>query len=58
MNGKWSGNSFLLGFSTKVKPNINSVESSSTNRVINGHPLDGARVGAGSLWSIKGELFM
>jgi hypothetical protein len=42
---------FLTELVTKVKPNINSVEvhpQLSYNR----HPVDGALVGAGSLWPI------
>jgi hypothetical protein len=41
---------FLQKLVTKVKPNINSVEvhpQLSKNRM---HPVDGAMVGAGSLW--------
>jgi hypothetical protein len=34
---------------TKVKPNINSVEVH-PQLSKNGHPVDGALVGAGSLW--------
>jgi len=33
-----------------VKPNINSVEEVHLQLSNNGHPLDGALVGAGSLW--------
>jgi len=35
---------------TKVKPNINSVEVH-PQLSNNGHPVDGAMVGAGSVWS-------
>ncbi len=35
---------------TKVKPNINSVEVHPQQSNNNGHPVDGALVGAGSLW--------
>ncbi len=34
---------------TKVKPNINSVEVH-PQLIYNGHPVDGAMVGASSLW--------
>jgi hypothetical protein len=37
---------------TKVKPNINSVEVH-PQLSNNGHPVDGALVGAGSLWPTK-----
>jgi hypothetical protein len=41
---------FPIELVTNVKPNINSVEVHPQLRN-NGHPLDGAQVGAGSLWS-------
>jgi hypothetical protein len=37
------------GLVTKMKPNINSVEFH-PQLSTNGHPVDGALVGAGSLW--------
>jgi hypothetical protein len=41
---------------TKVKPNINSVEVH-PQLINNGHPMDGALVGVGSLWTlIRGYL--
>ncbi len=40
---------FLTELVTKVKPNINSVEVH-PQLSNNGHPVDGALVGAGSLW--------
>jgi hypothetical protein len=41
---------------TKVKPNINSVEVH-PQLINNGHPMDGALVGVGSLWPlIRGYL--
>jgi len=51
---------FLQKLVTKVKPHINSVE---VHRQLsnNWHPVDGALVGAGSLWpanSIDDEFFM
>jgi hypothetical protein len=42
---------------TKVKPNINSVEVH-PQLSINRHPVDGALVGAGSLWSHRWELLL
>jgi len=37
------------------KPNINSVEVHSQQLGYNGHPMDGALVGAGSLVAGEGE---
>jgi len=40
---------FLIELVTKVKPNINSVEVH-PQLSNNGHPMDGALMGASSLW--------
>jgi hypothetical protein len=47
----YTGDLFPTGLVTKVKPNINSVEihPQLSNK---GHPVDGAVVGAGSLWRV------
>jgi hypothetical protein len=42
---------FFTKLVTKVKPNINLVEVH-TQLSNNVHPVDGARVGAGSLWPV------
>jgi hypothetical protein len=42
---------------SKVKPNINSVEVH-PQLSTNGHPVDGALVGAGSLWPTKLRYFV
>jgi hypothetical protein len=47
---------FLKKLFTKVKPNVNSVEVH-PQLFNNGHPMDGALVGVGSLWPlIRGYL--
>ncbi len=47
---------FIQKLVTKVKPNINSVE---VHPQLSNywHPVDGALVGAGSLWPFHGSLF-
>jgi hypothetical protein len=43
---------FLQNWLTKMKPNINSVEVHPQPNH-NGHPVDGALMGAGSLWPLR-----
>ncbi len=40
------------------KPNINSVEVHPQQLGYNGHPMDGALVGAGSLWPGEGNRYL